>query len=246
MASLNIVTAWPMPTPPAHWSAPGQPVFVGRRRERSVLDRAWAETQRGIRQFVLVCGEAGAGKSRLVTETANAVHRLGAAVLVGGCALDFGRPYDPVAEPVRSLLPWTTHGGIQLGDEVATQAEVIDRLRLVAGGVGGSSVNSPRLLFDAVSRLMIEAVGPHPLVLVLEDLQWAAETGVQLSGFILNIRLDQAHAWLSTNREARSQQQIAQALGYNSPAAFSRAYRRKFGEAMSETRRRAVNAINQN
>ena len=180
MASLNIVTAWPMPTPPAHWSAPGQPVFVGRRRERSVLDRAWAETQRGIRQFVLVCGEAGAGKSRLVTETANAVHRLGAAVLVGGCALDFGRPYDPVAEPVRSLLPWTTHGGIQLGDEVAAQAEVIDRLRLVAGGVGGSSVNSPRLLFDAVSRLMIEAVGPHPLVLVLEDLQWAAETGVQL------------------------------------------------------------------
>ena len=169
-----------MPTPPGHWDAPGQPVFVGRRAERTLLDRAWADAQRRIRQFVLVCGEPGAGKSRLVTEAANDFHRRGAAVLVGGCTPDFGRPYDPLAEPVRALLPWTVQGQIQLGDEVATQAEVVDRLRLVAGGDPDIAVSSTRLLFDAVTRLMVEAAGPHPLVLVLEDLHWATKTGARL------------------------------------------------------------------
>jgi AraC-like DNA-binding protein len=67
-----------------------------------------------------------------------------------------------------------------------------------------------------------------------------AETGMQLSGFVLNIRLDQAHAWLSSNRESRSQRRIAQALGFNSAAAFARAYKRRFGETMTMTRLRAV------
>jgi predicted ATPase len=137
--------------------APGQPVFVGRRSERTRLEQAWVETQRGILQLVLVCGEAGAGKSRLVTDTANALHRRGAAVLAGGCTADFGRPYDPMAEPVRTLLPWTSQGHIQLGDELAAQDEVVDRLRLVAGGDGGTTVPSTRLLFDAVSRLILAA-----------------------------------------------------------------------------------------
>jgi transcriptional regulator GlxA family with amidase domain len=67
-----------------------------------------------------------------------------------------------------------------------------------------------------------------------------AETGLQLTSLVANIRLDQAQAWLSTNRESRSQQQIAAALGFKSAAAFSRAYSRRFGETMSATRCRAV------
>jgi transcriptional regulator GlxA family with amidase domain len=69
-----------------------------------------------------------------------------------------------------------------------------------------------------------------------------AETGMRLSGFILQIRLDQARAWLSTNREARSQEEIARALSYKSPAALARSYRQRFGESMSETRWRAVSS----
>jgi len=169
-----------MPTPPAHWAAPGQPVFVGRRSERAALDRAWVEAQLGVLQLVLVCGGAGAGKSRLVCEAANTFHRQGAAVLAGGCNADFARPYDPVAEPVRVLLPWTAQGHIQLGDEVAAQADVVDRLRVVAGGESGGPFPSTRLLFDAVSRLIVAATAPRPLVVVLEDLQWAAESGSRL------------------------------------------------------------------
>jgi DNA-binding CsgD family transcriptional regulator len=174
------VTGWPIPAPPAHWGSPGQPAFVGRRSERRLLENAWADTQRGIRRFVLVCGEAGAGKTRLVTDTANVLFRSGAAVLGGGCSADFGQPYDPLAEPVRVLLPWTASGQIKVGDEVATQDEVVDRLRRVVGSESSVAVSSTRLLFDAVSRLVAAAAVPHPLVLVLEDLHWAAETGARL------------------------------------------------------------------
>jgi hypothetical protein len=158
----GLVAAWPMPTPPAHWAAPGQPVFVGRRSERAVLDRAWREAQPGVLRLVLVCGGAGSGKSRLVCEAANTFHRQGAAVLAGGCNADFARPFDPVAEPVRVLLPWTAQGQIQLGDEVAAQADVVDRLRVVAGGESGGPLPSTRLLFDAVSRLIVAATTPRP------------------------------------------------------------------------------------
>ncbi|MCW6533645.1 helix-turn-helix transcriptional regulator [Sphingomonas lycopersici] len=66
------------------------------------------------------------------------------------------------------------------------------------------------------------------------------ETGERFARFVLDLRLDQARAWLSTNRESRSIAQIAAALGYRSQTAFSRSYRHRFGEAMSETRKHAV------
>ncbi len=69
----------------------------------------------------------------------------------------------------------------------------------------------------------------------------ASETQTLLAPFITNIRLDRAHALLSTNRESRSISALAAALGFNSTRVFSRRYRLRFGEAISETRRRAVN-----
>ncbi len=68
------------------------------------------------------------------------------------------------------------------------------------------------------------------------------QTGLGLVGFMLMVRLDQARAWLSTNRESRSQAPIAAALGFSSSAVFGRAYSRRFGETMTQTRRLAVRA----
>lgn len=70
----------------------------------------------------------------------------------------------------------------------------------------------------------------------------ASETNTLLAQFITDIRLDRAHSLLSTNRESRSVSELAAALGFNSTPVFSRRYRLRFGEAVSETRRRAVNS----
>lgn len=66
------------------------------------------------------------------------------------------------------------------------------------------------------------------------------QAGLGPVGFVLMVRLDQARVWLSTNRESRNQAQIAAALGFRSSAVFGRAYSRRFGETMTQTRKRAV------
>jgi AraC-like DNA-binding protein len=69
-----------------------------------------------------------------------------------------------------------------------------------------------------------------------------AQTGQTVGQFLLATRLEQARDWLSSNRELRTQAEIVVALGFASSAVFGRAYARRFGESMTETRRRAVNA----
>ncbi len=65
-------------------------------------------------------------------------------------------------------------------------------------------------------------------------------TGLRLRQFVQDVRLDQARLWLSSDREWRSREQLAAALGFGSSAVFGRAYARRFGETMTQTRRRAV------
>lgn len=67
-----------------------------------------------------------------------------------------------------------------------------------------------------------------------------AETGLQLAPFVMNIKLDQVRSWLSSNRESRSLGRIATAVGMRSASALSRAYARRFGETISQTRKYAV------
>lgn len=64
--------------------------------------------------------------------------------------------------------------------------------------------------------------------------------GVRLAGFVSGVRLDVARAWLGSNREWRSQAELAEALGFRSGSVFGRAYQRRFGESVAETRQAAA------
>ena len=61
------------------------PILVGRAGQLATLEAALAEAGRGRPATVLIGGEAGIGKSRLVTEFAARAGRSGARVLTGGC-----------------------------------------------------------------------------------------------------------------------------------------------------------------
>ncbi|MGW0373926.1 ATP-binding protein, partial [Streptomyces coeruleorubidus] len=61
------------------------PVFVGRAAELSMLDEVLAGAAAGDPQALLIGGEAGVGKTRLVEEFAGAARRRGAVVALGGC-----------------------------------------------------------------------------------------------------------------------------------------------------------------
>src|SRR5215472_35060 len=102
------------------------PVLVGRDRQMAALDAAFADVRQGGPTAVLLGGEAGVGKSRLVSEFGQAAEAAGARVLTGGC-LELGTdglPFAPFttilrdlvhelgADAVASMLPGRTTRGL--------------------------------------------------------------------------------------------------------------------------------------
>ncbi len=81
------------------------PILVGRADQLATLDAALAEAGRG-QATVLIGGEAGIGKSRLVSEFAGRARDAGARVLTGGC-LELGAdglPFAPFTSALRELV----------------------------------------------------------------------------------------------------------------------------------------------
>ncbi|WP_132155671.1 BTAD domain-containing putative transcriptional regulator [Kribbella antiqua] len=125
-------------------------------------------------ETLLVSGEAGIGKTRVVTEFAeSSVAAHGARVLWGRChEADVSPAYWPWVPVVRALA------GSNPPPEVA------ELLAPGAAGHGSSDARSAALrTYDAVSRLLASAARETPLVVVLEDIHWADVSSLQLLAF---------------------------------------------------------------
>jgi DNA-binding CsgD family transcriptional regulator len=165
-------------------------VLVGRDDELSRLRAALRRAVAGTPATVVVAGEAGVGKTRLVLELAREAQAAGVVVLVGGC-LDVGGdtlPYAPLAEALRSLP-------MVLGaDELAVVLEgargELARLVPELGEAAAGAVETPpgrflELLLGMLHRL---AEG-RAVVLVVEDLHWADRSTRDLLAFLVrNLR----------------------------------------------------------
>ena len=82
------------------------PLTVGREAELATLEQLLALAVNGQGQAVLIEGEAGVGKSRLVTETVARATALGCTVLQGGCfEQDRALPYAGLIDLLRTQLP---------------------------------------------------------------------------------------------------------------------------------------------
>ena len=82
------------------------PVLVGRSGQLAALDTALTEASRGHPSTIVVGGEAGVGKSRLVAEFTERSRGMGARVLTGGC-LELGAdslPFAPFTSVLRELV----------------------------------------------------------------------------------------------------------------------------------------------
>ncbi|MFI1071877.1 AAA family ATPase [Streptomyces puniciscabiei] len=149
------------------------PVFVGRTDELDILNDALARARAGEPQALLLGGEAGVGKTRLVEEFATAAGRR-AVVAVGGCVeigAD-GLPFAPFSTALRALrdaLPG------EFAAAASGQEEELARLLpdLGEAGAGRHDEQGMARLFELTARLLERVAAEHPVVLVLEDLHWA-------------------------------------------------------------------------
>jgi DNA-binding CsgD family transcriptional regulator len=156
--------------------------FIGRHGELARLTGVLDRAREGTPRAVVVSGDAGVGKTRVLTEAAAHATRTGMTVLTGHCVDlgDVGLPY----------LPFTEILGVLGGDERFAAAlaahPAVGRL-LGAGGGGTDTDTSTRLrLFEGVAGLLADAADITPLLLVLEDLHWADQSSRDLLRFLLS------------------------------------------------------------
>src|SRR5436309_4061942 len=152
------------------------PVLVGRDPELSTLEDALLAALRGDGGVVIVGGEAGMGKTRLVNTLAARARRLGCVVVAGGCSeAELSLPYLPFLEAIGNYL---TAADVQaLGQRLGPAASELAQLFPQLGSPSGSpteSVQAKLRLFESILILLRDAAGHRALLLILEDLQWAA------------------------------------------------------------------------
>jgi DNA-binding SARP family transcriptional activator len=156
-------------------------VFVGREPELERLGALWRSALEGRHEVALVAGEPGIGKTRLVAEVARTAHSDGAVVLFGRCDEDLGVPYQPFAEALRTYVAacpaaeLAAQAGRAAGDLARLVPEVGERLPGVEPATTGDPEDERYRLFAAVATLFAAASRARPLILVLDDLHWAAK-----------------------------------------------------------------------
>ncbi len=157
--------------------------FVGREAERAQLQRYLRDARAGQGRLVLLSGEPGVGKTRFAQKALREVQNTGALVLWGRCR-EGASPYLPLAEALRdqlSVLQYKDIAAIKpvwLAEIVALAPE----MRTLLPQIPQNPVLDPQQaqwrLFEAVAQFFIGlAQSPRfekPLVLWLDDLQWAA------------------------------------------------------------------------
>jgi DNA-binding CsgD family transcriptional regulator/tetratricopeptide (TPR) repeat protein len=163
--------------------------FIGRAEELSLLLAAEERVAKGRPAVSLVVGDAGIGKTRLLTEFSEQVRRHGTLVLVGGCLElgEVGLPYLPVVDALRELT--TSADGAELLADAARFAPGIGRLvpevaGLVPSGVGQGGISEQLQLFDALRTILHRLSDRTPVVVVLEDLHWADRSTIDLLAFL--------------------------------------------------------------
>ncbi len=164
------------------------PVLVGR---SDVLEQLRAAVEASIAltpRHVVVGGEAGVGKTRLLTEGRAIAETSGAAVLVGGCVSmgEEGLPFAPYAEILRSLVG--RDGAARMAAAAGRAAG--DLAHLVPALGSGEASPSQELwaqtrLYEALLALFRRCSEQRPLVLQLEDLHWADAGTLAATSFLL-------------------------------------------------------------
>ena len=164
------------------------PVLVGRDAEAALLGAALERAAAGRPAIVVVAGEAGVGKTRLVSEVAGEAGRRGAVVLSGGC-LDVGDgvlAYAPMVEALRPLVGVLDPEELErvLGGARAELARLVPELGGPAGERPAEAPLAPTRLFELLLGVLHRLADRVPVLLVEEDLHWADRSTRDLVGFL--------------------------------------------------------------
>jgi DNA-binding CsgD family transcriptional regulator/tetratricopeptide (TPR) repeat protein len=153
--------------------------FIGRTAELERLRTLMPSTEGEGRRVVLLGGEPGSGKSRLVREFAGEAARAGALVLYGACDAVVQTPYGPFVEALDHLVRTADQSELRtaLGNGGGELSRLLPDLSLRFGDLPPPVQADPdterHRLHTAVTDLLVNVTRSRPALLVLEDGHWA-------------------------------------------------------------------------
>jgi class 3 adenylate cyclase/tetratricopeptide (TPR) repeat protein len=179
----------PLPLPPELAVETARP-FVSRTAELELVANVLADPTRERLAVVWLLGEPGIGKTRLATEIACRVHQAGGVALFGRCSEDISVPYQPFLEALRWHVARVSD--VELADRLGGTPGELNRLAPEIGqrlpDAEAASSSSPEVevhrLFEAVRTWLAAAGAGRPLILVVDDVQWAAGPTLALLGHL--------------------------------------------------------------
>lgn len=163
--------------------------FVGRETELELLAGTWSAACSGHQQAMVILGEAGAGKSRLVQELAGITERAGTLVLYGREDGQLVLPYRPVADALADYVAARGAESIPRATirQLTRLGPAVDRLLPRSRPDNDDFGAAGRWrLFDAVTQWLATATEREPVLLVVEDLQWSSPSTVELLRHVLD------------------------------------------------------------
>lgn len=185
-----------------------RPPLTGRDTEIALLERHIAGRTPPL---LLLAGEPGIGKSRLLQEAAQRAPVAGLQVLHGGCARSGGEePYAPLVEAIERLV--RGYELLRLRTILRNCAWLVRLLPELASGPIEplpdwqlTAAQERRLMFKAVGQLLANVAGPSGTLLLLDDLQWASPDTFDLIATLIRSAGDTRLRVIGTYRDMEVQ-----------------------------------------
>ncbi len=223
------------------------PVLIGREREVATLQTLIDQARQGRGQVLLLSGEAGIGKSRLLAEGKRQAGEQGFLVLQGNCfPTDRSAPYAPLLD----LLSSSQTQDLLFSSPAEPEPLARELARLFPGLLDHASGETPlqplepeqekRRLFVALSQFFTGLASRQPVLLTVEDVHWSDETSLEFLHhlarrsarhsllLVLTYRHDEIHSelrhWLAQlDRERLAQESVLTPLSRSEVEAMLRA-----------------------
>jgi class 3 adenylate cyclase/tetratricopeptide (TPR) repeat protein len=181
--------------------------LVGRDAQIAELQRCWQQAAAGERSVAMVVGEPGIGKTRLAAEFCRSAHADGALVLLGRCYEESLVPYQSFVEALRHYVSEASPAELrpQIGRHRPTLAKLLPELPEPGRPDGEGAVDAGEreqfVLFDAVAALLRAVADERPLILMLDDLQWADASTLQMLRHVVRVTEGAPLLLLATYRQ---------------------------------------------
>jgi tetratricopeptide (TPR) repeat protein len=183
--------------------------FIGREKEKSIVESRLASAERGEGDFILLSGDAGVGKSRLAQEVTNEAIRRGFMVLSGhSLDMEGAPPYQPLLEQIEQasrIVPTDVMRDI-LGDNAPEVSKLMPELRQrypdIPEPVSLPPEQERRYLLHGVSEFIHRGAAGQPMLLIFEDVHWADSSTCILLRYLADRIKESRVLILGTYRES--------------------------------------------